>query len=135
MQRLHVSLAVAELQPSITFYSQLFGVPPTFVRPDYAKWSLDDPRMNFSVATTSSSGVTGVDHLGIQVDSEAEFGVLMEQVVAMETAASQIQEGECCYARSTKSWVKDPDGVAWEAFITHEQIDSEASAPQTRTCC
>jgi catechol 2,3-dioxygenase-like lactoylglutathione lyase family enzyme len=116
MKRLHVHVAVKDLAESTRFYSTLFGVQPTVAKPDYAKWMLDDPRVNFAISTRS--GDSGVDHLGLQVDSREELAAVAGQLAsAGETIAEQTAT-TCCYARSDKAWVKDPEGIAWETFYT-----------------
>lgn len=116
MKRLHVNLSVTDLDASIGFYSSLFAASPDVVKPDYAKWMLEDPRVNFAITTRGSR--KGIDHLGIQVEDDAE---LDEVYSRLESAgAPVIEEGEttCCYANSEKSWIFDPEGIAWETFLT-----------------
>jgi catechol 2,3-dioxygenase-like lactoylglutathione lyase family enzyme len=117
MKRLHVHVGVDDLDRSIAFYSTLFGAPPTVAKGDYAKWMLDDPRVNFAISS-GRHAARGVEHLGIQAENEAELG----EVYGRLRVAGQpvLEEGAttCCYARSEKSWVSDPDGVVWEAFHT-----------------
>ena len=117
MKRFHVHVRVKDLSESLAFYNALFNTPATVIKPDYAKWMLEDPRINFAV----SSGHTelGIEHLGLQTESEAE---LKEVYANMNNAKGKIfEEGECtcCYSKSQKSWVTDPQGVDWEAFYTH----------------
>ena len=117
MKRLHVNLSVDDLTASVRFYTRLFDAEPSLLEPDYARWMLDDPRVNFALSTRG--GTRGVDHLGIQAESETE---LDEVYARLERAGGPIlDEGEttCCYARSRKRWIGDPQGVAWEAFLTH----------------
>ncbi len=116
MKRMHVNLAVSDLEASIEFYSSLFASGPTVHKQDYAKWMLDDPRVNFAVSTRSSR--KGVDHLGIQVENENELDEVYSRLKTAE--APVIEEGEttCCYANSEKSWIFDPEGIAWETFLT-----------------
>lgn len=116
MKRFHVHLHVEDLQTSIAFYSKLFSIQPARIENDYAKWMLEDPRVNFAISTRGSK--PGLDHLGFQVDSTEE---LIEMKAAAESAEmSTIDEGEtsCCYARSEKHWITDPQGIAWEHFHT-----------------
>ena len=116
MKRLHVHLAVENLERSISFYSTLFGAEPAVVKDDYAKWMLDDPRVNFAISDRTR--VPGVDHLGIQVDSNEE---LMELAGRLKAAGETTRDQEattCCYARSDKAWVNDPSGTRWETFYT-----------------
>ena len=115
-KRLHVHVAVENLDTSIRFYSELFAAEPVVLRSDYAKWMLEDPRVNFAI---SQRGATpGIQHLGIQVESRAE----LEQVYARLARAERpvLDEGKttCCYAQSEKSWIEDPQGVRWETFLT-----------------
>lgn len=116
MKRLHVHVGVADLDRSIGFYSTLFGSQPTVVKGDYAKWMLDDPRVNFAIS--SGNAHKGVEHLGIQVEEPAELADVYERLKAADRPV--LEEGctTCCYAKSEKSWVADPDGVVWEAFHT-----------------
>ncbi len=116
MKRLHVHVAVDDLDRSVGFYSTLFAAEPTVIKPDYAKWMLDDPRVNFAI---SARGVkAGVEHLGIQVEDSSE---LAEVYARLDRAdAPVVEEGAttCCYAKSEKSWITDPQGVVWETFLT-----------------
>lgn len=116
MKRFHVHVSVADLNQSVQFYSQLFGQAPARQEGDYAKWMLDDPRINFAISTRSAT--TGVDHFGVQVDSEAELAALRAR--ACGSGAEILDEGQtqCCYAVSDKHWVVDPQGVPWEHFVT-----------------
>ena len=122
MKRLHVSLAVSDLDPSIDFYTTLFGTTPTVRRPGYAKWMLEDPLVNFVLDECGRDA--GVNHLGIQVESEAELAGITERLAKAEAPLLEERAAECCYARSDKSWSLDPQGVPWEAFHTHGAIDS-----------
>lgn len=120
MKRFHVHLSVEDLEESVRFYSSLFGVPPTVLKPDYAKWMLDDPRINFAI---SSRGLKpGVDHLGVQVESESELAELRRQVQRAKLARLDQTGAECCYARSDKYWIADPQKIAWETFHTLDTI-------------
>ncbi len=117
MKRMHLHVSVPDLAQSIPFYETLFGAPPSVVKPDYAKWMLDDPRVNFAISTHSGRAA-GVDHLGIQVESSNE---LQEVYGRLEKADRPVlEEGmtTCCYAKSEKSWISDPSGVPWETFHT-----------------
>lgn len=118
MKRLHVNLEVADLDASVAFYSRLFGAAPGVQKDDYARWMLDDPRVNFAIA--ARGGAVGVDHLGIQVEDAAELGEVQQR---LDGVAGVVDQGDvtCCYAKSTKTWAFDPQGVAWEAFLTHGQ--------------
>jgi catechol 2,3-dioxygenase-like lactoylglutathione lyase family enzyme len=116
MKRFHVHVSVDNLPNAIGFYSALFAAQPAIVKPDYAKWVLDDPRVNFAIS--SRGRAPGLDHLGIQAEDQAE---LHEVYARLDQAgAPVIEQGEtqCCYARSEKSWIDDPAGISWETFLT-----------------
>lgn len=115
MKRFHVHLGVPDLAASIRFYSSLFDMAPTVEKPDYAKWMLDDPRVNFAISQRAAR--PGLNHLGVQVDSADELAGLRERFAAADAAAlTDEPNANCCYARSDKHWVRDPLGIAWEAF-------------------
>jgi catechol 2,3-dioxygenase-like lactoylglutathione lyase family enzyme len=116
MKRFHVHMGVADLATSIRFYSQLFAAEPTVQKPDYAKWMLDDPRVNFAIS--QDRGDRGIHHLGVQVENEAELAEIYGRLE--KAGAPVLEEGAtvCCYAESEKAWIGDPDGMAWEAFLT-----------------
>ena len=116
MKRMHLHVAVDDLAQSIRFYSTLFGAPPAVEKPDYAKWMLDDPRVNFAI---SRRGVKpGLDHIGIQVESEAELDEIRQRLDAADLAMLTETGTTCCYAKSDKHWVQDPSGIAWETYRT-----------------
>jgi catechol 2,3-dioxygenase-like lactoylglutathione lyase family enzyme len=117
MKRLHLHVSVPDLAQSIQFYETLFGAKPTVVKDDYAKWMLDDPRVNFAISNRPGRAV-GVDHVGIQVDSAAELGELSGRLKAAGAQTFDEAATTCCYAKSDKSWVGDPAGVRWETFFT-----------------
>lgn len=116
MKRLHVHLGVADLDASIRFYATLFGAEPALREADYAKWMLDEPRVNFAISTR---GAPGLDHLGIQVESAAELHAAAAGLAAAGADVVRQEDAVCCYARSDKAWVADPQGVAWETFFSH----------------
>ena len=116
MKRLHVHLGVEDLGQSIHFYSALFGARPSVTKPDYAKWMLDDPRVNFAISTRGKAG--GLDHLGIQVEDKAELAEVYGRLRDADRPVLEEGATTCCYAESEKSWIADPQGVAWEAFLT-----------------
>lgn len=116
MKRLHVHVAVADLPPAIAFYSALFG-EPTVVQPDYAKWRLDDPRMNFAISRRDGNA-PGVNHLGIQVEAAEELAEIEGRLAAANVASRAETGASCCYAKSDKHWTMDPAGVPWEVFHT-----------------
>ena len=138
MKRFHVHAHVEDLQASVRFYSKLFAAEPVRVEGDYAKWMLEDPRINFAISTRGAK--PGVDHLGFQTDTEEELAELKAN--ARDADLALLDEGQvsCCYARSDKHWVTDPQGIAWEHFRTLGNIPvfSEAAAPGTSSgpaCC
>jgi catechol 2,3-dioxygenase-like lactoylglutathione lyase family enzyme len=116
MKRLHVHVSVSDLSQSVGFYSALFAAQPVVVKPDYAKWMLDDPRVNFAISTRGRE--PGLDHLGIQVESSGELHEVYARL--REAGGTVIEQGQtaCCYAQSEKSWIDDPAGIAWETFYT-----------------
>ena len=116
MKHLHVSIAVRDLDKSVRFYSVLFGVEPTVLKKDYAKWMLNDPPVNFSISSRDRH--KGIDHLGIEVDDNVELATLTERLVRAGQSVYEQKATTCCYAKSNKAWVHDPEGVAWEAFHT-----------------
>ncbi|MCP5167603.1 MAG: VOC family protein [Pseudomonadales bacterium] len=156
MKRMHIHVGVENLEQSIAFYSALFAAQPVKTKADYAKWMLDDPHINFAISTRSAR--VGVDHLGIQVDEDSELEALRERLKTADMSVFDEGETVCCYARSDKSWVADPSGIAWEAYKTMEdaqlfdapdptgqgECDAPASEEQpagvevrgnTRACC
>ena len=139
MKRLHVHIGVENLDDAIRFYSALFGARPSKLKPDYAQWMLDDPRVNFAISTRAKT--KGVDHLGIQVDSAEELTAIRAQLAAAEVATHGEGATVCCYAQSDKSWVEDPAGMAWEAYHTMAYAEMfSAKSPQTEAfpasaCC
>ena len=134
MKRLHIHVGVKNLDDSIRFYNALFGAEPVKTKPDYAKWMLDDPHVNFAISTRS--GKIGVDHLGIQVDNGAELDGLRDQLSKANLSTHSDGETTCCYATSEKSWVEDPSGIAWEAYHTMEEAQVFSAAPsEDKACC
>ena len=141
MKRFHVHAHVDNLQASVSFYSKMFAAEPTRLEADYAKWMLDDPRINFAISTRG--GRTGVDHLGLQSDTDEELAELKARAEAAGMTLRDVGETSCCYARSDKHWVTDPQGIAWEHFRTLGDIpvfhDAAAEVPAaagtTRASC
>lgn len=134
MKRLHVHIAVEDLEKSIGFYSTLFGTKPTKQKPDYAKWMLDDPLVNFAISARGAK--PGLDHFGIQVDAPEELEGLREHLKRADLGLFDEGETSCCYASSDKSWVQDPNGIAWEAY--HTMADAELFSIPTESgaaCC
>lgn len=120
MKRFHVHVSVDDLDKNIRFYSTMFGVEPTVVKDDYAKWMLDDPRINFAISRRG--GGMGLNHLGIQVDSEQELADLRAQVAAAGSGLIEQSGAQCCYAESNKYWTTDPQGIAWETYHSYGDI-------------
>ena len=141
MKRFHIHVAVADFTASIDFYSALFAAKPTVVKEDYAKWMLDDPRINFAISTRGKR--PGLDHLGIQVESKDELHDVYDRL--HHAGGTVIEQGEvtCCYAKGEKAWIDDPSGIAWETFLTTgESIDygdgsgeREARVAHAKSCC
>ena len=134
MKRVHIAITVSDLERSVGFYTTLFGALPTVLKEDYAKWMLEDPRLNLSIST--GGGASGVDHLGIQTETPEELGMLAGRLKAAGERHVDQADAACCYARADKTWVFDPEGVAWETFhttgaIAHygEDLGPEAGAP------
>jgi hypothetical protein len=127
MKRLHIHVAVDDLSVSIPFYSALFAAPPSVTKDDYAKWLLEDPRLNFAIS--ARGGAAGLDHLGIQVENHGE---LQEVYARLRRAGGPVlEEGAttCCYANSEKSWISDPSGIAWETFLTSGESTVYGGSP------
>ena len=141
MKRLHVHVAVEDLDRSKAFYAVLFGAAPSVVKDDYAKWMLDDPKVNFAISSRGRAG--GVDHLGIQVDSAEELGELAGRLKAAGETTLDQEATTCCYAKSDKAWVNDPAGVRWETFHTfgeavsygEDEPGAVAEAKAAAACC
>lgn len=120
MKRLHVHVAVHDLQQSIRFYSALFAAEPAVKKHDYAKWMLDDPRVNFAISTRSAKA--GLDHLGIQAESDDELEEIGSRLAQADVAVTAQKGASCCYAKSDKYWTVDPQGIAWESFHSLETV-------------
>jgi len=127
MKRLHVHVGVTDLASSIGFYSTLFGSTPTVVKPDYAKWMLDDPRVNFAISVGRDQ--PGVSHLGIQAETADELADVSGRLDAAGRPVLAEGATTCCYAKSEKSWISDPDGVVWEAFHTTGEATTYGTSP------
>jgi catechol 2,3-dioxygenase-like lactoylglutathione lyase family enzyme len=141
MKRLHIHIAVDDLQKSIGFYSTLFASQPSVRKDDYAKWMLDDPRVNLAISQRASVA-SGVDHLGIQTETDGELRELAQRLKAAGETTRDQEATACCYARSNKAWVDDPSGVKWETFFTFgeattygEDETPRASAAKNESCC
>lgn len=143
MKRLHVHVSVEDLDKSIGFYSTLFAAKPNVVKSDYAKWMLDDPRVNFAISMRGNA--PGLDHLGIQVENSAELQEVYGRLHQADSAVLEVGATTCCYAKSEKSWIDDPTGIAWETFLTSgESTDygassklssGEARIAHAKSCC
>lgn len=120
MKRLHMHVAVADLNQSIQFYSTLFAAEPTVLKDDYAKWMLDDPRMNFAISQRGAA--VGLNHIGIQVEGAEELADMHTRLQTLDAQVLEEAEAACCYAQSDKYWVTDPSGLAWETFHTLDTI-------------
>ncbi len=120
MKRFHVNVAVADLGRSVKFYSILFSAAPTVLKEDYAKWMLEDPRINFSLSESAQR--RGVNHIGLQTETADELTAIQKRLHWAGQETFDQPDAECCYARSTKTWVRDPDDVAWETFVTHDDM-------------
>ncbi len=137
MKRLHVHVSVGNLADSIKFYSGMFSTPPTVVKPDYAKWMLDDPRVNFAISQRGAD--IGLNHLGIQVESAHELSEMQSRLASLQPDLEKEEGVACCYAKSDKYWVNDPSGIAWETFHTLDTIPVFGEADKADTaaaaCC
>jgi catechol 2,3-dioxygenase-like lactoylglutathione lyase family enzyme len=118
MKRLHVHVAVDDLAQSTRFYSTLFAAEPTVIKDDYVKWMLEDPRVNFAISTRPGH-TAGISHLGIQAEDEAELAEVYDRLARAERPIVEAKAAICCYAKSDKQWIADPQGVPWETFLTY----------------
>lgn len=128
MKRLHVHVGVGDLDQSIHFYSTLFAAKPGVVKADYAKWMLDDPRVNFAISS-GQHAAKGIEHLGIQVESGEELAEVFGRLKDADRPVLEEGATTCCYAKSEKSWIADPDGVVWEAFLTNGEATVYGDSP------
>ena len=136
MKRFHVHVAVPDLQKSIEFYSTMFGAKPAVVKEDYAKWMLEDPRVNFAISRRG--GTAGINHLGFQVDDAAELTEIHSRLAAADAGVLAEKNVSCCYARSDKYWVTDPAGVPWESFHSLGTVpfyNGETKEASKGACC
>jgi catechol 2,3-dioxygenase-like lactoylglutathione lyase family enzyme len=139
MKRFHVHVAVDDLAASVRFYSTVFGQDPTVEKPDYAKWMLEDPHVNFAISQ-QAHGKIGVNHLGLQVDTGEELDRMRDQLITADAGLVSEENTACCYARSDKHWVTDPTGIAWETFHTLGTVPvfgehSDDTRVATDACC
>ncbi|QPJ65389.1 MAG: glyoxalase/bleomycin resistance/dioxygenase family protein [Candidatus Nitrohelix vancouverensis] len=136
MKRMHIHVSVDNLKQSMNFYSALFGTQPSKQKDDYAKWMLNDPQVNFAISARGAKA--GIDHLGIQVDEASELEQLREQLKHADMQTFSTGETVCCYAKSDKTWVEDPSGIAWESYQTMEDAElfsGGAVSAQDSACC
>lgn len=139
MKRLHVHIAVDDLARSIGFYSTLFGAKPSVLKSDYAKWMLDDPKVNLAISQRGRSA--GIDHLGIQAETDGELREIASRLKSAGESTRDEESATCCYAQSNKAWVNDPSGVRWETFFTfgeattYGEDNAPAKQPAESSCC
>ena len=137
MKRLHVHVSVDNLAESIRFYSTMFSTQPSVSKPDYAKWMLEDPRVNFAISQRSAQ--LGLNHLGMQVESPEELAEMHQRLQNLQANLSEETGADCCYAKSDKYWVTDPQGIAWETFHTLDSIpvfgESHGEVADKAACC
>lgn len=135
MKRFHIHIGVEDLAKSVQFYSTLFGHAPVKLKEDYAKWLLDDPKLNFAISTRSSE--KGLNHLGIQVDDNLELTQITERLKKADLGVFDEGEVTCCYAKSNKAWVTDPAGIPWEAYqnMADAQVFSEEPKTEEAPAC
>lgn len=133
MKRLHVHIAVEDLDANIRFYSSIFGAGPDVKKGDYAKWQLEDPRVNFAISARGARA--GIEHLGIQVESADELAEVQSRLARADAPVIGQTGTACCYARSDKYWITDPQGIAWEAFHTLDSIPTFNGEESDSACC
>jgi catechol 2,3-dioxygenase-like lactoylglutathione lyase family enzyme len=137
MKRLHVHIAVKDIGASVRFYSELFATSPVVLKEDYAKWMLEDPRVNFAISRRSEDA--GIRHLGIQVEDQAELADVYSRLRRADGPVLEEGATTCCYAKSEKSWIEDPQGIKWETFLTLGESTTygsdEPTLPRTANCC
>ena len=132
MKRLHVHVGVADLDRSVQFYSTLFGAEPKVLKSDYAKWMIEDPLVNFAISA-GQHDEKGIQHLGIQAETVDELGQVYGQLQAADRPVLEEGRTTCCYAKSEKSWIADPDGIVWEAFYTDGEATTYGDSPALGT--
>lgn len=132
MKRLHVHVGVKDLDQSTLFYSTLFAVEPTVVKDDYAKWMLDNPRVNFAISAGKHAS-KGIQHLGVQVENIQELAEVYGRLRAADRPVLEEGRTTCCYAKSEKSWIADPDGIVWETFLTDGEATTYGDSPALGT--
>lgn len=135
MKRFHIHVGVSDINESVQFYSTLFGAKPTKQKEDYAKWMLEDPKVNFAISTRTNT--KGVDHLGIQAEEASDLTEITERLKKADLKIFDEGETTCCYAKSDKAWVQDPNGLAWEAYRNMEDAEVFSAKPKAEenACC
>jgi catechol-2,3-dioxygenase len=134
MKRMHLHISVEDLGSSIAFYNTLFGTTPAVQKPDYAKWMLNDPLVNFAISQRGAK--IGLDHVGIQVDSDEELAEIKSRLDAADMSITTQKGTTCCYAKSNKHWVQDPSGIAWETYHTLDNAPTfNDSVEQAESAC
>ena len=140
MKRFHVHISVEDILQSIKFYSTLFAAEPAVIKPDYAKWMLEDPRVNFAISTHGKQ--IGLDHFGIQAETEGELHDVYGRLQMADRPVLEEGETTCCYAKAEKSWIADPQGISWESFLTlgtstvyGDSVDLDSIRTATGACC
>ncbi len=133
MKRMHLHVAIDNIPQSIQFYSALFGAAPTVEKPDYAKWMLESPHVNFAISSRGAKA--GLDHIGIQVETEEELDEIRTRLEQAEMSLLTQEGTTCCYARSDKHWVQDPSGIAWESYRTLESAPTFNNVETEGACC
>ena len=136
MSRLHVHISVDDIEQNIRFYSALFGTTPSVTKTDYAKWDLSEPAVNFAISKRGAK--TGLDHVGIQADSDDELNAIQSRLEQAGISGREQRDAACCYARSDKYWIQDPQGIAWESFHSLDTIPTFSGDDKTTTansCC
>ena len=138
MKRFHVHVSVDDIQKSVRFYAALFAAQPTVLKEDYAKWQLDDPRVNFAISTRGKQ--SGLDHLGIQAENSGELEEIGARLAQADVSVLPQKNAACCYAKSDKYWTIDPQGIAWESFHTLDSVpvyggETRIKLSETKAAC
>lgn len=137
MKRMHIHVGVTNLKESISFYTKMFATEPTIEKTDYAKWQLEDPKINFAISARGAA--EGLNHLGIQVEDAAELSDMKTRLDTLQADLVEEEGTACCYAKSDKYWVNDPSGIPWETFHTLDSIpvfnEASVSSEEANACC
>jgi predicted lactoylglutathione lyase len=128
MKRMHLHVGVGNIENSVAFYSTLFAAKPTVLKDDYAKWMLEDPRINFAISSTDHTAI-GIEHIGLQVETSEELVEVHERLKSAGRPVLEEGATNCCYAKSEKNWITDPDGVIWETFVTNGETVNYGDKP------